>query len=52
MGQYIITLPDDLHKKAKSEAALTGITLKEFIINALMEYVDKGARVNLKGESE
>ena len=41
MKQYIINLPDDLHRKAKSEAALMGITLKEFIIRALTEYLKK-----------
>ncbi len=33
--------PDELHRKAKSEAALMGISLKEFIIRALEEYIDK-----------
>ncbi len=31
--------PDDLHRKAKSEAALEGISLKAFIIKALEEYL-------------
>jgi len=33
--------PDDLHRKAKAEAALVGISLKEFIIRALNEYLKK-----------
>ena len=33
--------PDDLHRKAKSEAALMGISLKEFIIRAITEYLKK-----------
>ncbi|PKN68061.1 MAG: 3-hydroxyacyl-CoA dehydrogenase [Deltaproteobacteria bacterium HGW-Deltaproteobacteria-15] len=33
--------PDDLHRKAKAEAALMGITLKELIIRALTEYIQK-----------
>jgi hypothetical protein len=33
--------PQDLHRKAKALAALEGITLKEFILNALSEYVAK-----------
>ena len=33
--------PKELHRKAKALAALEGITLKEFILNALSEYVDK-----------
>jgi hypothetical protein len=33
--------PDDLHRKAKSEAALEGISLKALIIKALEEYLKK-----------
>jgi hypothetical protein len=36
--------PDDLHRKAKSEAALEGISLKAFIIKALEEYLKKKKR--------
>lgn len=36
--------PEDLHRKAKSEAALMGISLKEFIIRALTEYLEKNKR--------
>lgn len=28
-------IPDDLHRKAKSAAALKGITLKDFVVAAL-----------------
>jgi hypothetical protein len=40
--------PDDLHRKAKSEAALVGISLKELIIRALTDTLDKkeGSDVN------
>ena len=31
--------PDDLHRQAKSKAALEGISLKDFIIKAIEEYV-------------
>ena len=31
---FLKDFPDDLHRKAKSEAALMGISLKEFIIKA------------------
>ena len=31
--------PDDLHRRAKSEAALMGISLKELIIRAITEYL-------------
>jgi hypothetical protein len=33
--------PQDLHRRAKATAALEGITLKELILNALAEYLDK-----------
>ncbi len=33
--------PEDLHRKAKSEAALMGISLKELIIRAITEYLKK-----------
>ncbi len=33
--------PEDLQRKAKAEAALMGITLKELIIRALTEYLKK-----------
>ena len=33
--------PDNLHRKAKAEAALMGISLKEFIIRALTDYLKK-----------
>lgn len=33
--------PNDLHRKAKSEAALMGISLKELIIRVLTEYLKK-----------
>ena len=36
--------PEDLHRKAKSEAALMGISLKELIIRALTEYLKKKKR--------
>ena len=36
--------PDDLHRKAKAEAALMGISLKELIIRAIIEYLKKSKR--------
>ena len=36
--------PDDLHRKAKAEAALAGISLKAFIIKALEEFLKKKKR--------
>ena len=37
--------PDDLHRKAKAEAALMGISLKELIIRAIMDYLKKGKEI-------
>ena len=36
--------PDDLHRKAKAEAALEGISLKALIIKAMEEYLKKMKR--------
>ena len=36
--------PDDLHRKAKAKAALMGISLKELIIRAIIEYLKKSKR--------
>jgi predicted HicB family RNase H-like nuclease len=33
--------PEDLHRKAKAEAALEGISLKALIIKAMEEYLKK-----------
>jgi len=38
---YLKDFPEDLHRKAKSEAALMGISMKELIIRALTEYLKK-----------
>ena len=38
---YLRDFPEDLHRKAKAEAALMGISLKELIIRALTEYLKK-----------
>ena len=36
---YLRDFPEDLHRKAKAEAALEGISMKAFIIKALEEYL-------------
>ena len=36
--------PDDLHRKAKAQAALMGITLKELIIRALTDYIKRNKK--------
>ena len=41
---YLKDFPEDLHRKAKSEAALMGISMKEIIIRALTEYLKKKER--------
>lgn len=33
--------PDDLHRQAKIQAAIEGLTLKDLIIKALSEYLKK-----------
>ena len=40
--------PGELHRRAKAIAALEGITLKELILKALTEYIDK-QQENLSG---
>ena len=35
-------VPDDLHRRAKARAAMEGITLKELVLRAITEYVEKG----------
>ena len=37
-------IPDDLHRRAKAEAAMEGITLKALIIKALEQYLKKKKR--------
>ena len=36
--------PEDLHRKAKAEAALEGISMKALIIKAMEEYLKKKKR--------
>ena len=38
---FLRDFPEDLHRKAKSEAALMGISLKELIIRAITEFLEK-----------
>lgn len=37
-------IPDDLHRRAKSAAALAGITLKEWLLQAIEAAVDESER--------
>jgi predicted HicB family RNase H-like nuclease len=46
MGVHMKTVilknfPEELHRKAKSKAALMGISLKELIIRAVTEFLKK-----------
>ena len=41
---YLRDFPVDLKRKAKSEAALMGISMKEIIIRALNEYLKNKKR--------
>lgn len=34
---FIRDVPEDVHRKAKSKAALLGISLREFVVQALQE---------------
>ena len=36
-----ITIPDELHKKAKVHCAISEVTLKEFVIGAMEEMIDE-----------
>ena len=39
MKQYMMDLPDELHRDAKVRAAQEGITLKDLIIKAVEAYL-------------
>ena len=41
---YLRDFPEDLHRKAKSEAALESISLKALFIKAVEEYLKKMKR--------
>ncbi|MGD9289647.1 MAG: toxin-antitoxin system HicB family antitoxin [Desulfobacterales bacterium] len=41
---YLRDFPEDLHRKAKSEAALEGISMKALIVKAIEEYLKKKKR--------
>jgi predicted HicB family RNase H-like nuclease len=34
-------VPEDLHRLAKAQAALEGITMQELVIRAIREYLDR-----------
>ena len=38
---YIREFPEELHRKAKAQAALEGTTLKDLVIRLLTEYLKK-----------
>lgn len=39
-----IEVPDDLHRRAKAAAAMSGVTLKDFVIQAIEDAIDGGTR--------
>jgi predicted HicB family RNase H-like nuclease len=44
MARVNYEVPDDVHRRAKAAAALEGITLREFIIQAMQAALDKAER--------
>ena len=40
MKKYLLELPTDLHTKAKTLAAMRGMTLKQLIIDALEQEIE------------
>jgi len=44
MAKYLIEFSTELHKQAKLRAVEEGITLKELIIKAVAEYLEKGGK--------
>ena len=41
---YLRKFPVDLQRRVKAAAALKGVTMKDFIVQALEEYLRKGAK--------
>ncbi len=41
MKKYLMDLPVELHSKAKAKAAMEQISLKELIIRALNQYLER-----------
>lgn len=41
MAQLNMPIPDDLHRRVKSAAALRGVSLKDFVIAALEDATKK-----------
>ncbi len=44
MARIHYEIPDELHRRVKSAAALEGVTLKEYVIRALEQSVAKPKR--------
>jgi predicted HicB family RNase H-like nuclease len=42
MKNMLISIPEDLHRTMKSEAAKAGMTMKEFLTEAIRAAVKKG----------
>jgi predicted DNA-binding protein len=41
---YLLKMPQELHKKLKVTAAMNGLTMMDFIIEAIKEKIEKGNR--------
>lgn len=44
MKDYLLKLKPELHKKLKSTAALKGLTMMDFIIEAIKEKIEKESK--------
>lgn len=44
--------PDQLHREIKAKAALMGISMKELIVRALTQYLQKGGDHGRKSQAE
>ena len=42
MKQIMIVIPEDLHRTMKSEAAKAGMTVKQYVTDAIRSAVEKG----------
>lgn len=46
MARVHYIIPDDLHRRAKSAAALEGVTLRQFLTDALAAATDRAEKRN------
>ena len=48
MKKIFIEIPEDIHRAAKLEAVASGITLKDYIAQAVKEKTEKGGKPGKK----